>query len=221
MTASPDGEDMPLPTLVLFISGSALWVLFYVLTIRRGYLDRRCGAPMMAICLGMSWEFLFGFVEPQLPVMALWNRIGWSCDLVLLCQFLRYNRGEFPANLPSSSFIPTVLIALLFSFLLVVCFTYQFGDFTGRISGFLINLPMSVWYVTMLIGRNGIEGQSLYAAAAKMLGTLCFDVISFQHDPRSKLLGYLYVSILFFDILYIVLLARKYRELGVSFWKRI
>ncbi len=208
-------------TLVLLFSGYFLWIIFYVLTIRRSYLDKICGAPMIGICLGISWEFMFSFIEPQLPVMSLCNKLWFFCDSIILIEFLAYNKSEFPSKLPSAWFYPTTIASLLLSFALVVCFTYQFQDLTGRISGFFMLLPMSIWFNTMLIGRGHLGGQSLYAAIAKLLGTLSFAVISYQHDPGSKLLNFLYPSILLFDLIYCALIIRTARKLQISPWTRL
>ncbi len=57
-------------TRIVLILGSVIWIAFGIIIIRRGFLDKTCGYPVGAICLGLPWEFIFSFVEPQIPVMA-------------------------------------------------------------------------------------------------------------------------------------------------------
>ena len=47
-----------LSSLVLTIA----WITVYVLMIRRGFLDKSYGMPMIALCLNVSWEFYFTFL---------------------------------------------------------------------------------------------------------------------------------------------------------------
>ncbi len=80
---------------------------------------------------------------------------------------------------------------------------------------------MSVLFVSMLIRRNSVSGQSMYIAIFKMLGTLLASILFFMVFSTLVLLTFLYLAILTFDIIYVVMLYGKHKQLGIHPWKRI
>jgi len=208
-------------TLSLLIFGYAIWLVFGIIIIRRGFLDKKCGYPMGAICLGMPWEFIFSFIEPQIAVMSFFNRLWLVCDVILLTQLIKYGKSELPVNLPSYLFLPALGLCMVLSFTGIICFTYEFQDLTGTYSAFIIQLIISILFILMLIRRNSVAGQSLYSALLKMIGTLCFDIISYQHRPEAKFLNFIYVASVIFDLIYVIMVYHKCIEKGISPWKRI
>ncbi len=85
------------------VGSGVLWTLAYLLMIRRGFLDRTYGMPLVALCANLSWEFIFSFVYPHdLPQRAV-NVVWFSFDLVILLQLLLYGPREF-AYLPKRVF---------------------------------------------------------------------------------------------------------------------
>src|SRR5687768_9771182 len=91
---------------ILQISSGLFWTLTYLLILRRGYLDRSYGMPMLALCANLSWEFIFSFVyphpQPQLYIDYLWLLF----DVGILIQYLRLGHRDFPAHLPRAWFYP-------------------------------------------------------------------------------------------------------------------
>jgi hypothetical protein len=208
-------------TLFFLVSGYILWLAFGIAIIRRGFLDKRCGYPMGALCLGLPWEFMFSFIEPQIHVMTVFNRSWLILDIIILIQFIKYEKREFPTNLTPCLFLPTLIVSFCLSFSGLVCFTYQFGDLTGIYSAFIIQLVVSILFISMLIGRNSLDGQSLYAGLLRLTGTLCFDVISYLHDPQAKFLNFIYIASFIFDIIYCFLVYHMSKKQGISLWRRI
>ena len=208
-------------TLIFLVSGYILWLAFGIVIIRRGFIDKRYGYPMGALCLGLPWEIMFSFIEPQIHVMTVFNRSWFILDIIILIQFVKYGKREFPANLPSRFFLPTLIVSLGLSFSGLVCFTYQFDDLTGTCSAFIIQLVVSILFISMLIGRNSVDGQSLYAGLLRLAGTLCFDVISYLHDPQAKFLNFIYIVSFIFDIIYCFLIYHMSRKQGICPWRRI
>ena len=80
---------------------------------------------------------------------------------------------------------------------------------------------MSVLFVVMLYQRKGIDSQSLYIALFKMLGTLFPSVLFYLRFPSSPFLNFLYLAIFLFDGIYLVLLYRRLKALGINPWKRL
>ena len=79
---------------------------------------------------------------------------------------------------------------------------------------------MSVLFVSMLLKRDNVSGQSMYIALFKMLGTLLPSILFFMHFPTSFLLTFLYIAIFTFDLIYVIMLNAKHKELGMNPWKR-
>ena len=63
------------------------WSLAYILIIRRNYLDKTCGMPLLALAANVSWEFLHATFNPltgqALVTDAIWRLLDfatiWQC----------------------------------------------------------------------------------------------------------------------------------------------
>lgn len=209
------------PLITAMIEACALfWVAAYLLIIKRGFQDRSCGMPMVALCFNFSWEIIFGFVHPDAPPMDTVNRVWCVIDAIIVYQYLAYGRRRFPANAPSWMFVPTFVGALLLAFGMVETFTLQFDDFGGPWSGWTMNFAMSGLFVWWVLDRADVDGQSLWIGLCKMLGTLGINVAQYQLTPDDPYLGFLYGGIFLLDALYVVLLYRKLKEAGHRPWRR-
>jgi hypothetical protein len=96
---------------------------------------------------------------------------------------------------------------------------------------------MSVLFVAMLARRDSIQGQSLYIALGKFLGTLFAFVLAIHwapafgsavvdHQlraptPMPALVYWIYPLIFFFDVLYIWLVYQQCRKEGINPWRRL
>ena len=188
----------------IMVGSGVLWTLAYLLMIRRGFLDRTYGMPLVALCANLSWEFIFAFVYPHdLPQRAV-DLVWFTLDLVILLQVLIYGPREF-ADLPRRAFYAMLGLALATSFCAVLTLTNEFDDFDGVYSAFGQNLMMSVLFIAMLRSRGSLGGQSVPIALLKMGGTALASYAFYFHDPDyagSILLPFLYVVILVFDCVY-------------------
>jgi hypothetical protein len=201
----------------ILVGSGVLWTLTYLLIIRQGFLDRTYGMPLAALCVNLSWEFIFAFVYPHdLPQRAV-NVVWFSFDLVILGQVLLYGPREF-GNLSRRLFYAGFALALGTAFGAVLATTLEFDDFDGAYSAFGQNLMMSILFVTMLYSRGSLRGQSISIAALKMGGTALasFAFYFFDSDyAGSVLLPFLYVAILVFDGIYLaatVVYSRRERS---------
>ena len=189
----------------IMVGSGVLWTLAYLLIIRRGFLDRTYGMPLVALCANLSWEFIYSFVYPHdLPQRAV-NVVWLSFDLVILIQLLLYGPREF-ADLPRRLFYAAFALALATAFGAVLAVTLEFDDFDGAYSAFGQNLMMSILFLTMLYSRGSLRGQSVSIAALKMCGTALASFAFFFFNPdydSSILLPFLYAAILIFDGAYV------------------
>ena len=199
------------------VGSGVLWTLAYLLIIRRGFLDRTYGMPLVALCANLSWEFIFSFVYPHdLPQRAV-NVVWFSFDLVILLQLLLYGPREF-ADLPRRAFYAVLALALAASFGAVLAVTLEFDDFDGAYSAFGQNLMMSVLFIAMLRSRGSLRGQSVGIALLKLGGTALASFAFYFHNPDyagSVLLPFLYVTTLVFDGIYagaVIVLSRRKKD---------
>lgn len=205
----------------LQIGSGLLWTLTYLFIIKRGFQDRALGMPLVALCANISWEFIFAFIYPHEAPQVYVNVVWFLFDVIILLQALKFGRFDFNRNLPARLFYPVFALTLLMSFCAVLFITREFRDYDGKYAAFGQNLMMSVMFVSMLLRRWSLRGQSIYIALSKMLGTLLPSILFYMFYPAHGLLNFLYVAIFVFDLIYFVMLYRKCLEEGISPWARI
>ncbi len=197
-----------------------MWTLVYILIIRLGFQEKTYGMPIAALCANISWEFIFSFMYPhELPQNYI-NVIWFAFDLIVVFQALRFGKAAFSRELPAHLFYPAFLLTMLISFGAIWAITYEFKDWDGKYAAFGQNFMMSVLFISMLLRRKDVSGQSIYIGLFKMFGTLLPSILFFLRFPLSVLLNFLYVSIFIFDLIYLVMLFAKHKELGINPWKR-
>ncbi|WP_187262955.1 transmembrane-type terpene cyclase [Pontibacter beigongshangensis] len=219
MLQNPSEVD---PTLDVFfkIGSGVFWTITYLLILRRGYLDKSYGMPMVALCANISWEFIFSFVYPHSKPQLYVDYVWLAFDVGILAQFFVYGRKDFTEQLPRSLFYPTFLITLVLSALFILLLSREFEDYNGVYAAFSQNLLMSVLFIHLLLKRNGPAGQSVYIALNKMVGTIFPSMLLYLYFPDSYLLVLLYISIFVFDLMYLVLLHAKTKAAGLNPWSR-
>jgi hypothetical protein len=205
----------------LQIGSGVFWTLAYLLIIRVGFQDKTYGMPIAALCANISWEFIFSFMHPHEPPQNYINIAWFAFDTIIVFQALRFGPEALNSILPKHLFYPTFLLTLILSFGTILSITYEFKDWDGKYAAFGQNLMMSVLFISMLLNRRDVSGQSIYIALFKMLGTLLPSILFFLRLPTSALLNLLYVSIFIFDLIYLAMLYRKHVQLGINPWKRV
>ncbi|MBC8229898.1 hypothetical protein H8E77_10160 [bacterium] len=203
----------------LQIGSGLFWTLVYILIIKLGFKEKTFGMPKTALCANLSWEFIFSFIHPHGVPQIYINIIWFAFDVVILFQVIRFGKLYFNRNLPVKLFYPALLLTLILSFGVVLFITSEFKDLDGKYAAFGQNFMMSVLFVSMLLKRNNVSGQSMYIALFKMFGTLLPSILFFMLFPSSSLLTFLYLAIFTFDLIYVVMLYAKHKELGLNPWK--
>jgi len=201
----------------LQIGSGVCWTLVYLLIIRLGFREKTYGMPIPALCANVSWEFIFSFMYRHDPPQNYVNIVWFLFDLVIVFQTLRFGRVVFARQ---ELFYPAFALALLTSFSGILAISYEFADWDGKYAAFGQNLMMSILFVSMLLKRPDLRGQSIYIAVLKLVGTLLPSILFFLKFPNSILLNFLYVSIFIFDVIYLVMLDARHKELGISPWRK-
>ena len=195
--------------------GGIFWILTYVFIISKGFKDKTYGMPLVALCANISWEFIFSFILPHSTPQIFINYLWFGLDCVIVFQFFRYHKNEFPTL--SSSKVYTIFSLLIFSaFGIILSGALLLDDNRGVYAAFGQNLLMSILFVVMFFKRgDGLRGQSIFIAAFKMIGTGLTSLHFYLNEPVSQnsfVLISLFVSILFFDLLYFLLVANIYKK---------
>lgn len=208
---------MSIKTALTLVSGLC-WTIVYLEGIRLGFRDRTYAIPFFALALNFAWEMLYTFIgfrtsptDPQTLINAIW----FLFDIGILFTYLKFGKQYFPSSVPQSWFLPWSMLGLVMAFLVEYSFAVEFGQMKGgSYAAFIQNLVMSVLFIMMLAQRGDTKGQSLIIGVCKWIGTLAptivFGVLGTRTFNGPSIL--IFVTGLFcsvFDVIYIVLLARK------------
>jgi len=202
----------------IMMIGGLFWSATYILIIRRGFKDKTFGIPMAALCANISWEAIFAFLYPHDAPQLYVNYIWFSLDVVIVMQFLKYGKKEFP-NIPRWQLYAVFALGVSIAVPMILSVNYELEDNVGAYAAFGQNLMMSVLFVTMLINRKGITGQSFYIALFKMIGTGLSSLAFYLYRPIAQdsfLLQFLFVAIFVFDLIYTVGIYRKCKNNKIS-----
>jgi len=202
----------------IMMIGGLFWSATYILIIRRGFKDKTFGMPMAALCANISWEIIFAFVLPHDAPQIYVNYIWFSLDVVIVIQFLKYSKKEFP-NIPKWQIFAILALGIAIAAPMIVGISNELNDSVGAYAAFGQNLMMSILFVTMLINRQGIGGQSFYIALFKMVGTGLSSLAFYLYRPIAQdsiLLQFLFVSIFIFDLIYTIGIYRKCKNSEIS-----
>jgi hypothetical protein len=202
-------------TVLTLISGIS-WTIVYIDIINRGFKDKTYGMPLFALAFNITWEFIFGFlVGDGFSLQKVVNSVWFILDAVIVYTYFKYGRKEFPKTV-ENFFIPWSVIAFIVGFITLYFTHLEFEGFWGaRYSAFAQNLMMSVLFIGMLVRRNNVDGQSMYIAIFKWLGTLA-PTIQMYLQTGSMLILILGIGIFLYDVIYMGMLYQKFVELRLN-----
>lgn len=207
---------------IMSVASGVCWMIAYALIIRRGFFDRSYGMPLVAVCVNISWEFIFTFLNPHEAPQNYINA-GWLLlDLFILGQLLIFWRSDF-RKLDEVIFYPFIIAALLASFGLIYTMAVEF-DHCGAYSAFGQNFLMSILFMILLFQRNSLLGQSVYIALVKLAGTALASLAAWLFVPlaqQSAVLRYLFLAILLFDLSYVAAICYVGRKARIPVWRRL
>jgi len=201
----------------IMMIGGLFWSATYILIIRRGFKDKTFGMPLAALCANISWETIFAFILPHDAPQLYVNYIWFSLDVVIVIQFLKYGKKEFP-SIPKWQIFAIFALGISIAAPMIVGISNELNDSVGAYAAFGQNLMMSILFVSMLINRQGIGGQSFYIALFKMVGTGLSSLAFYLYRPIAQdsiLLQFLFVSIFIFDLIYTIGIYHKYKNIKI------
>ncbi|MFD9206342.1 hypothetical protein ACFVZM_08670 [Streptomyces sioyaensis] len=222
------------------------WIVAYCAIIYRGFRDRTFGMPITALAANLSWEVSYAFfLDPLGDHIHLLSIPCFIIDLIIAWQCWNHGAQDFESPFVRKYFKAIFCGAVLVAFPVVYLAFSEFRDPLGEYTGFGINFMMSFLFVSMLLRRDGVGGQSMYVAVFKWLGTLfawiataltvttshtnplpdslwsfVSDSVTHTEYPLTRLINVLYLVIFLVDILYIVLLHSRLKARGIAPWRR-
>lgn len=231
VTASPPGAFNDFLTIV----GGLFWMACYVMIIIRGRKDKVLAMPLMVLGLNFAWEFCYAFVfQYQHPPQRLVNVFWFLIDCGLVYYKFKFAKDDFKHTFPGANekwALPYVAAVMVAGCIVVYFSYYDFGDALGVYSAFIQNTFISAMFLTNFWRRGrDIRGTSMGIAITKCLGTLapiiCGVVQMLWAGGATKLAGTMVsvqvmcVSIVICDILYIISVYKRMKELGLNPWSR-
>lgn len=206
------------PTLIMILTlaSGISWSIVYLGIINRGFKDKTYGMPLFALAFNIAWEFMYSFVIGfGFNLQKVVNIVWCLLDVVIIYTHFKYGRKDFPKD-KERYFIPWSLAAFVVGFLVIYFAHYEFEDFWGaRYTAFAQNLMMSVIFISMLVRRNNVDGQSMYIAIFKWLGTLA-PTIQMSIQTGSKLILIFGIGCFLYDVIYIGMLYQKFVGLKMN-----
>lgn len=195
----------------IMIGSGVCWTLTYLLIIRRGILDMSYGMPAAALFANLAWETIYSFVLPHTEPQLIVDRIWFAFDIIILLQYLRF--GPVLKRIQKRwTFYLEFILGFALACLLIVFLSEALKDKYGAYAAFGQNLMMSVMFIVMLRERKSVDGQSMYIAVFKCLGTVLASAAFYTQTKtysQSPLMQLLFVAILVYDVLYMILLYRE------------
>ena len=198
---------------VLFFIGSLLWLLCYIDTLIDIRNKKIVNIPAAAVILNFGWEIAacFFFVPDmgKLLVAAYW---AWMfCDIFIFYSLFRYGYKQMRVDFFRKHAHYFIITGIIISFLSQCTYMIQYDLPMAPITGYIINLVMSVSFLYLLF-IPGFNWYSRVTAWSKFLGTGIISVMFFTKYPSNNFLTVMYFSVAAFDILYIILLYKKLKN---------
>ncbi|MCI0577806.1 MAG: hypothetical protein L0331_16590, partial [Chloroflexi bacterium] len=91
-------------------------------------------------------------------------------------------------------------------------------DQGGPLTAFGLTLLAGVLFITMLRQRDSLEGQSFYIALFMLLGNFFAYLFLFLLGEIIGVITVLYVGTLLLNFIYVAMVYRKCRALGINPW---
>jgi hypothetical protein len=220
------GESMNQVQLIAYFTFLSLfniyWYITYFLSIRRGFMEKTWGIPMVSLTLNLAWDISGSFLAPSPFAQKVANMGFMLCNLFITYQMFRYWRSDFK-TMKGYEFYFFWFLAQVASFGIILVASKEMNDPLLVEVGYVDNFINSALFIAMLYRREGLLGQSIYIGISKFIGTSSVSAMWFIYawpGTTAETMLFLIAGIAILDISYIVLYYRKAKELGIDVWRR-
>ena len=200
--------------IIMFFIGSVLWLVCYADVLIGVVRNKVLHIPIAAVLLNFGWEIAASlFFVPDMGKLIVIAYCAWMFfDLFIFLSLFKYGFKQvqvpyFRKHLPFF-----LILGIVISFFSQLTFMLDYDIPMAPISGYIINLIMSVAFLYLLYIPN--YPNSKVAAWSKFLGTGIISVMFYTKYPQDYFLLSMYISVAIFDILYIYHLMRRKSEIS-------
>lgn len=194
-----------------------LWIVAYIVIIRVAIKKETVIIPAVAVVCNYGNEIGGAFFwVPDMGkalVLAYW---GWFLlDTFIVYKLLKYGYKQFTTPFFKKNIKYLVLAGLLGSIPLSSLFMVQYDLPMGVLDAYIVNIVMSVAFLSLLYVPNFPEHSELLAWS-KFLGTGIISVMFSMKYPENHFLWVIYFVVAAFDIAFIILMYQKRKQLSTA-----
>lgn len=203
--------------IALFTTGALLWIVAYLVIIRVAIQKKTVIIPVVAVICNYGNEIGGAFFwVPDMGkalVLAYW---GWFLlDTFIVYQVLKHGYKQFTTPFFQKNITWLVLVGLAGSIPLSSFFMVQYDLPMGVLDAYIVNIVMSVAFLSLLFVPNFPEHSQLLAWS-KFLGTGIISVMFSMKYPENQFLWVIYFVVATFDIAFIILMYQKRKQLQTA-----
>jgi len=205
-----DTSNYTITQIILFATGCLLWLICYIDTIRDILNKKVVNIPVAAVILNFGWEIAacFFFV-PNMGKLLVAGYWAWMlCDVFIFYSLFRFGYKQMQIDFFKKHAHYFVIVGIIISFLSQCTYMIQYDLPMAPITGYIINLVMSISFLYLLFIPD-FTWYSRVTAWSKFLGTGIISVMFFTKYPSNNFLTVMYFAVAIFDVTYIVLLNQK------------
>lgn len=210
--------------LFVFTVFNVSWIVLYILVIRRGFIDKSFGIPFVALALNMSWDIVGATVALGPPQQSVADMFYYALQLVILYQVVAYGWKDFQEQMGKNEFVFWVGFTQVIAVPLMIISMIELRDPVGVEMGFVDTFINAALFIAMFYRRADLAGQSIYIGLLKLIGTgtmsAALTIYPWAGYEDSVILVPLYLGIFVLDLIYVVLVYRKAKRLGIDVWRR-
>ncbi len=198
--------------LVLFGVGCYMWVVVYILYIRRIAKGESIGMPVFAACSNFGWEIVWGVIPPSTDMgpLLVWAYRAWFfLDLYIIYGVYRYGSVQIVTPELKAYFKPFVVLSVVGW--AVLYYFFKSGGYDtpiGATSAYIAQMFISVLYLLLLLRRSSAVVELTSVTWLRSVGTGLNTIFLLHHYPGKPFLLSLGLMSLVIDAIYIYLTFR-------------
>ena len=198
--------------LILAALGAICWVTVYMIIIRNIRKHKFVEMPFFCVTSNIVWEFIWGFLFSdridmgQLYVYSF--RAWFFIDLIIFIGIIKY--GYKQMSLPEFVKNAKAIIVGLTIIWIPIIYAFIYSDFDnhmGSQSSYIMNLGISMLYISMWLRIRDKEVFSPGVAWFKMIGSAFYSIYFFLAFPENYFLQAICPTVFVIDAIYVYLIT--------------
>lgn len=196
---------------VLFFLDALFWFITYALIERNVRKYKYIGIPAFSVMHNIAWEFTWSFLfVTQLGDFFVWGiRIWFITDVLLLVRLLQFGRKQLTNKWLIDNFTWLTFLGVGFWIALYCGFLYQYSDPIGAVTGYAINVIMSLLFIGLFLKQPEQKALSLDIAIFKMFGTGFVGFALAIGDEKVPFVVVMAILTFIIDMTYCVMLMNR------------